>query len=78
MREPKRWCLILDLQLVAKANDIVQYTSGQWQVVFEATEVTDIGYVTNLATNQQYKWTGSRWMRSYEGEYKNGKWSIVL
>jgi len=65
-------------QLVAKANDIVQYTSGQWQVVFEATEVTDIGYVTNLATNQQYKWTGSRWMRSYEGDYKNGKWSIVL
>ena len=64
--------------LVANANDIIQYNGSHWTVSFNAAETLDIKYVTNLATNQQYKWTGSKWVRSYEGEYKNGRWSIVL
>ena len=64
--------------LVAHVNDIIQYNGSHWTVSFNAMETLDIKYVTNLATNQQYKWTGSKWIRSYEGEYKNGRWSIVL
>ncbi len=64
--------------LVANANDIIEYNGSSWQVVFDSREVFDIEYVSNLATAQQYKWTGSRWMRSFEGEYRNSKWRLVL
>jgi hypothetical protein len=64
--------------LVANANDIIQYNGTQWVVSLDSRETLEIKYVTNIATNQQYKWTGSHWIRSYEGEYKNGRWSIVL
>ena len=64
--------------LIAYINDIVEYNGTHWVVSFNAAETLDIKYVRNLASNQQYKWTGSRWIRSYEGEYKNGNWSLVL
>jgi len=65
-------------QLIANVNDIIQFNGTKWVVSFAASEITSIEYVTNTATNQQYKWTGSRWIRSYEGEYREGTWSLVL
>ena len=70
--------------LVAKANDIIQYTNSVWQVVWRATEhrpdqsthITD--FVTNLTTGIQYKWTGVMWVKSYQGIFKGGDWSLVL
>ena len=72
------WEGLGEQDLIANVNDIVQFDGTQWTVEFTAADVTSIEYVTNIATNQQYKWTGSRWIRSYEGEYREGTWSVVL
>ena len=68
--------------LVAKANDIIQYStsSGSWYVAFEAETATSIEYVTNLTTGVQYRYVPqeSAWMKSYEGWYDQGDYSIVI
>lgn len=66
-------------QLIAQANDIIEYKNNYWQVVFRAATETDINqYVTNITTGIQYKWTGESWVKSYQGVYPGGTWSIVL
>jgi hypothetical protein len=64
--------------LVANANDIIEYSSGAWSVVFNSSNLTDIQYVTNLATNVQYRYTEGIWMKSWEGWYDQGDYSIVI
>ena len=64
--------------VVAQANDIIEYTGSQWQVVFEASAATSVQFVTNVTTGIQYRWTGSTWVKSYEGLYPGGEWSLVL
>jgi len=64
--------------LVASANDIISYTGATWQVAWDASGITKTEYVTNLTTSIQYKWTGTQWQKSYEGEYPAGQWSLVL
>ena len=39
---------------------------------------TRVQYVTNVTTGIQYKWTGSIWVKSYEGFYEPGTWSITF
>jgi len=39
---------------------------------------TKVQYVTNITTGIQYKWTGSIWIKSYEGFYEPGTWSITF
>ena len=65
----------------AEANDIVQYNSATntWSVVFDASEFdSTVEYVTNLNTGIQYKYNGTNWVKSYEGIYIAGKWTLVL
>lgn len=64
--------------VVARANDIIQYTGSEWQVAFDSDGGTNVQYVTNLTTSLQYRWTGSVWVKSYEGLYPGGQWSLVL
>lgn len=68
--------------LVAKANDIIQYnaTAGEWFVAFDSEESTTVEYVTNLTTNIQYRFVQQegQWMKSYEGWYDQGDYSIVI
>ncbi len=68
--------------LVAEANDIIQYNSstGEWFVSFDASESTTVEYVTNLTTNIQYRYVDQegQWMKSYEGWYDQGDYSIVI
>ena len=35
-------------------------------------------YVTNLTTNVQYRFVDDMWMKSYEGYYDQGDYSIVI
>jgi hypothetical protein len=65
--------------LVANANDIIEYdaNSRQWFVAFDSN-TTDIEYVTNLTTNIQYRYTNGVWMKSFEGWYDQGDYSIVI
>jgi len=68
--------------LVASANDIIQFNSStmSWSVSFDASESTTVQYVTNLTTNIQYRYVQQegQWMKSYEGWYDQGDYSIVL
>jgi len=65
--------------LVAQANDIVEYDGTRWIVAFDSTSSpNNIQYVTNITTGIQYEWTGNTWIKSYQGLYPGGTWSLVL
>jgi len=66
--------------LVANANDIIEFQTSQggWFVSFDSTQDTTIQYVTNLTTNLQYRYTNGVWMKSYDGFYSQGDYSIVI
>ena len=67
--------------LRASVNDIIQYNSstGKWGVVFDASDPDSTQhYVTNLTTGIQYRFDGTQWLKSYEGIYIAGKWTLVL
>jgi hypothetical protein len=65
--------------LVARANDIIEYSNNYWRVVFNSqTETNVTQYVTNITTGIQYKWTGESWVKSYQGVYPGGTWRLVL
>lgn len=67
--------------LRASTNDIIQYNSstGKWSVVWDASDPdSTVAYVTNSNTGIQYKFTNGAWVKSYEGIYVAGKWTLVL
>jgi hypothetical protein len=67
------------LPLVANANDIIEYDGTKWSVVFDSASSPDNNqYVVNLTTEIQYRWTGDAWVKSYQGLYKGGLWTLVL
>jgi hypothetical protein len=66
-------------QLVAKANDIIEWTGTSWHVVFDYTHFPDaMVWQTNIYTGVQYLWDGVQWKKSFEGEYTSDLWRIVL
>jgi hypothetical protein len=64
--------------LTAFANDIVEYDGHAWRVVLDSKNHLNIQYVTNLTTEIQYRWADGQWLKSYEGLYAGGEWSLVL
>ena len=67
--------------LVASVGDIIQYNSAEsrWQKVFDASHPDSTQhYVTNTNTGIQYRFNGTEWVKSYEGIYTAGNWTIVL
>jgi hypothetical protein len=66
--------------LIASINDIVEYDGSEWFVSFDASESDSIEYVQNLTTNIQYRWIyeEEQWMKSFEGWYGEGDYSIVI
>ena len=60
----------------ASQNNIIEYSNGAWKTVFEGSLDNADTYVTNLNTSVQYKWTGTHWIKSFEGEYPNGSWRL--
>ena len=76
---PEAWQGVGNVPLVAKANDIVEYDGLSWRVYFDSTSSPDnIQYVTNITTGIQYKWIDNAWIKSYQGLYPGGLWSLVL
>jgi hypothetical protein len=71
------WAGTLGTNLVAKANDIIEWNGSYWQVSFDSQEPS-VQYVTNLNTTSQYLWNGTSWVKSVEGIYQAGEWSLVL
>jgi hypothetical protein len=65
--------------LIAQANDIVEYDGTRWIVSFDSeNSPNNVQYVTNITTSIQYEWTGATWIKSYQGLYPGGTWSLVL
>ena len=65
--------------LVAQANDIIEWTGNEWNVIFNSgQETTTMVWQTNIYTGVQYLWNGVSWVKSFEGEYSSDKWKIVL
>jgi hypothetical protein len=67
--------------LVASVGDIIEYngTTTKWNVAFDASNPDSTQhYVTNQNTGIQYRFNGTEWVKSYEGVYTQGNWSIVL
>jgi hypothetical protein len=64
--------------LIANANDVVEYTGTYWRVAFDSENTNSLQYVTNLTTGIQYRWQDQQWSKSYDGVYNAGDWMIVL
>ena len=65
--------------VVASANDIIEFDGIHWNVSFDASvNGSTVQYVTNSATGYQYKWTGSEWIDTYQGQYRPGYWILNL
>jgi len=75
---PDAWKNADGSDFISNANDIIEWDGSNWVRVFDSIEVTDLVYQTNLHTLAQYKWANGEWIKSFEGEYKRGKWRIVL
>jgi hypothetical protein len=64
--------------LVANANDIIEFNGSIWQVAFDSKNEKSKEYVTNTLTGVQYRWTGEEWVKSVEGVYRGGEWSLII
>jgi hypothetical protein len=64
--------------LVANANDIIEFNGSIWQVAFDSKNEKSTEYVTNTLTGVQYRWTGEEWVKSVEGVYRGGEWSLII
>jgi len=66
--------------LIANANDIIEFdgVNNQWVVTFDSQKSTNVEYVTNLTTKIQYRFSDNIWVKSYEGFYASGDFSIVI
>lgn len=73
MVEPSIWG-----NVIAKANDIIEFNGSNWRVVFDSQTTTTVEFVTNLTSGVQYRYNNGVWMKSYEGWYDEGSYSIVI
>lgn len=65
--------------LVAHANDIIEWTGSSWNVIFHAAQESDtMVWQTNIYTNVQYLWNGVSWVKSFDGVYGTSQWKIIL
>lgn len=64
--------------VIANANDIIEYNGSNWTVVFDSQSNQDQHYMENLSTNDQLEWNGEEWYNSHEGIYKAGYWRLYL
>ena len=62
----------------AGANDIIEWDGNSWSVVFDASATSTITHTTNLNTGVQYRWNGSEWLLSADGDYPQGAWRLKL
>lgn len=67
------------MPLVAFAGDIIEFDGFEWNVSFShESHPTRTEFVTNITTGIQYKWIGDMWVKSYQGLYDAGHWSLTI
>ena len=72
------WAGAEGTNLIANAGDIIEWNGSYWTVQFDSQSNSTVQYITNANTLVQYQWTGDSWVKSYEGLYSSGYWSLVL
>ena len=65
-------------EVIANANDIIEHDGTKWNVSFDSQSEANVQFVTNLTTNVQYRYTDGVWVKSYEGWYAAGDFSVVI
>ena len=78
---PDAWKSTSGVDLIAHANDIIEWDGNQWNIIFTAAQETDTHiYQTNIykSPGVQYVWNGVQWAKSFDGEYKAGTWRLEL
>ena len=64
--------------LIASANDIIEWDGTKWHIVFDASaDDSTVVYTSNLTTAKQYKYVEDEWVLSYDGEYPVGTWYLA-
>ena len=76
--QPLSWRNADNSMPFANANSIIGYDGSRWQVLFDSQNSKGPEYMTNIYSNVQYKWTGVKWIKSWEGYYDEGYWTIVI
>jgi hypothetical protein len=65
--------------LIARANDIIEWSGSAWNIIFNASQYPDtMIWQTNIYTGVQYLWNGISWNKSFDGVYEIGQWRIEL
>jgi hypothetical protein len=59
-------------------NSIIEWDGEFWITAWLPGTATAGTYFTNLTTGIQYKWDGTQWLKSFEGEYGAGYWRFDL
>ena len=73
------WKATDNSDLIAKANDIIEWNGSRWNIIFNAGQhQAQMIWQTNIYTGIQYLWNGIQWIKSFEGEYRPGQWRLVL
>ena len=76
---PEAWLGSAGQPLIASANDIIEWAGTYWKIVFNSVAQSQtVQYVTNITTSVQYEWNNGMWVKSYQGVYVGGTWTIVL
>lgn len=68
--------------LVAYANDIIEYDGDteEWVVSFDSITSETVQYVTNQTSGIQFRYVATEgdWVKSYDGFYDQGDYSVVI
>jgi len=73
------WKSVFGEDLIAYANDIIEWTGSHWHIIFNASQQKNVMvWQTNIYTGAQYLWNGISWVKSYDGEYREDEWKIVM
>ena len=78
---PLAWKNTDSSDFIAEANDIIEWQTDHWAVIFDASNSNDVLlYQTNIYNGRrvQYVWNGVSWAKSFEGEYGPPNWRIEL
>jgi len=61
---------------IANENDIIEYNSGAWSVIFDSVSSTSDVYISNLQDSQLYRYDGNTWIYAILGTYNPGYWYL--
>lgn len=75
---PDAWKNKDGTDIIAHANDIIQWDGSKWNIIFDSQASSELTYITNSYTGIQYKWESAQWHKSYEGVYDLASWRLVL